>query len=372
MGATGPTLSFPDFNPNDTDTGDGPALTTTDKPKTGSASGQGALLNAQTALKKWEDEQERLKTGSQAQATYLTSQMGAGIPQVTLDNISGQETAGQGYINTQYDALLKSLTGRRDEGVGFTTTGFDALKNYLATNAPQAYAQAQTASPVIAQNALAQYMANQGVNPATVQPALNEASAQSTGAANNFNQLLNVLRAQEISGQGSRQAEEQMARSLGLSGIQQTYGQATSGLEQGKLSALNELATRISNARLQAQQVQTTRDQSLQDAIGQLIGTGYLGETFVPTPSTGGDGTGGDGTGGDGTGGGGTGEVKGVVPTAGYSIKNGALVANLGKNAPGADAPSKAELAARPTALAGVGLHWEWNGAKWVKVPNRK
>ena len=248
-----------------------------------------AKVRADTDAKKLKFEQEKLAeeqraaaaavlrqtTGAQNQANYLRSQLGAGIPAVTLENIGGQETAGQNYINTQYTNLLADLTGRRDTGSRLTTQGYDALRNYLGSNVPQAYATAAQGVPTSTQNALAAYMQGQGVDTSGAQAAVDTANAQGMGTADNYNQLLNVLRAQETSGQQSRLSEEQMARTLAGANLEAIYGQGTSGLEQQKLAALNELATRISNARLQAQQIQTARDQALQDALAALYGTGY-------------------------------------------------------------------------------------------------
>ena len=252
------------------------------------SSGLGSILSGQAAKRRAELEAIKLKneqeaaaaavlrqtTGAQNQANYLRSQLGAGIPAVTLENIAGQETAGQNYINTQYTNLLADLTGRRDTGSRLTTQGYDALRNYLGSNVPQAYATAAQGVPTSNQNALAAYMQGQGVDTSGAQAAVDTANAQGMGTADNYNQLLNVLRAQETSGQQSRLSEEQMARTLAGANLEAIYGQGTSGLEQQKLAALNELATRISNARLQAQQIQTAREQALADALAALYGTG--------------------------------------------------------------------------------------------------
>ena len=213
--------------------------------------------------------------------------MGAGIPAVTLENIGGQETAGQNYINTQYTNLLADLTGRRDTGNRLTTQGYDTLRNYLTSNVPQAYATAAQGVPTSNQNALAAYMQGQGVDTAGAQAAVDTSKAQAMGTANNYDQLLNVLRAQETSGQQSRMSEEQMARTLAGANLEAIYGQGTAGLEQQKLASLNELATRISNARLQAQQIQTAREQALADALAALYGTGLTNPPVTPDPVTG-------------------------------------------------------------------------------------
>jgi hypothetical protein len=236
--------------------------------------------------KKFEAEQaaatsaaQRLRAGQEAQAAYIRSQLGAGIPSVISGEIGEQEAAGQSYINTQYQNLLNALNARRTSGENVLTTGYDALRNYLASNVPQAYATAARAVPTTVQSGLEQYLASRGVSGEPSAAEVAAVNAQLAGGATNYNQLLNVLSAQEAAGQQSRLAEEQMARQLGGERIGQIYAGATSGLEQEKLAALNELASRISNARLQAEQQRIAREQALQDALATLLGQGYVAPT---------------------------------------------------------------------------------------------
>ena len=119
--------------------------------------------------------------------------------------------------------------------------------------------------------------------------AVDTANAGLTSSAGNYNQLLNVLRAQEASGQQSRLSEEQMARALAGSNLEATYGAGRAGVETEQLAALNQLAQRISDARIQAKQIRDARNQALQDALAQLIGQGYV------KPSGNGNGNGNDG-----------------------------------------------------------------------------
>ena len=223
-----------------------------------------------------------------AQGAYLQGLFQTGDPSAYGD-INAQEKSGRDYINTQATNLLARLAGAKETATGLTTTGFDNLKNYLGANVPQAYATAQNAVPTVTANALAQYMASRGVGQQPVQAAVDTANARLTGDAGNYNQLLNVLRAQEASGQQSRLSEEQMARALAGSSLESTYGAGRAGVESEQLSALNQLATQISNARLQAKAVQDARNQALQDALAQLIGQGYV------KPSGNGNGNGNDG-----------------------------------------------------------------------------
>lgn len=230
----------------------------------------------------------RQQAGAAAQRAYFQSQLGAGVPSAISGEIEAQERAGQDFIGQQAAALLSQLQARQGQATGLTQTGFSNLQNYLARNQPTAFAQAQRARPTITQSDLGQYMTGQGVSPAAAQEAATLANIQSAGGASNYNQLLNVLAAREAAGQQSRQSEAEMGLASQLAQLQAIYGQATGGLEQSRLQALAELSSRSGAARLQAQQQADARRQALEDAIGQLIGTGLFPEGTGGT----GDGTG--------------------------------------------------------------------------------
>jgi hypothetical protein len=259
----------------------------------GSGSSVAARINAETNRRKFLAEQEagtlaaeRLRTGAATQAAYLRSLLGQGVPTEIKGEIGAQETAGRSYINTQAQNLLERLSGALTTGQQFTTQGYDTLRNYLGANPAQAYAQAQRAVPTVTQNALAQYMQAQGVDPGMAQPAVDQANLASLGGATNYNQLLNVLTGAEASGQASRLSEEQMARALAGSQLQSIYGAGRANVESEQLSALNDLAARISNARISAQQAQTQQEQTLERALAAIYGTGYTAPPVVPVTGT--------------------------------------------------------------------------------------
>lgn len=236
----------------------------------------------------------RQQAGAAEQLKYLQGQLGAGIPSTITGELEAQQRTGEEYIQNQAAALLKQLQDREAASRGLTQTGFSNLMNYLARNQPTAFAQAQRAMPAVTESQLGQYMAGQGVSPAAAQEAARLANIQAAGGASNYNQLLNVLAAREAAGQQSRQAEAEMGLATQLANLQGLYGAATGGLEQSRLSALADLASRISAARLQAQREAAARDQAIQDAIAALLATG-----LIPSQGTGtGTGTGtGAGTG---------------------------------------------------------------------------
>ena len=250
------------------------------------SSSAAALITANTARDKFLSDQEAAtlaattaRTGAAQQAAYLRALLNQGVPTSITGAIGEQETAGREYINTQAQNLLERLAGALSTGQQFTTQGYDTLRNYLGANPAQAYAQAQRAVPTVTNNALAQYMQAQGVNPGMAQPAVDQANLAALGGATNYNQLLNVLTGAEASGQASRLSEEQMARALAGSQLQSIYGGGRADVESQQLSALNALATRISEAKINAENEQLQRDQAIQTALAGILGTGYLSPT---------------------------------------------------------------------------------------------
>jgi hypothetical protein len=272
----------PLINLGDDPTG-GSGTTDSGLTSTSSVSGAGSLLNAKTNAAKFDAEQKaaaaamlRQTQGAQAQETYLRGLLGKGVPASITGEIGAQETAGRNYINTTATNLLERLAGALTTGQGYTTQGYDTLRNYLAANPANAYANAAQAAPTVTQNTLANYMQAMGTPAGAVDASLGQVNAQATGGANAFNQLLNVLQGSEASGQASRLSEEQMARALAGSQLQSIYGSGRANVESEQLSALNALATQISNARIAAQQAQTAQETAIQNALAGLYGTGLV------------------------------------------------------------------------------------------------
>jgi hypothetical protein len=80
-------------------------------------------------------------------------------------------------------------------------------------------------------------------------------------------------------------AEQQMGRSGALSGLEQLYQGQTGGLQQQQLQALAELQSNIFGQRLTAEQQAAARNQTIQDALATLLGSGYINPGQI-TPTT--------------------------------------------------------------------------------------
>lgn len=264
--------------------------------------GQGGYYSYLSALEKLKADQaaaaaavNRATQGSQYQANYLTGLLNQGVPSAITNLLGTSETAGRKYIEDQYNLLAKQLLGQyapeTNVGTGFlgaqgrTTAAYNALQNYLRQNQPTAYTQAprQMARPMTSD--VLNYLAGQGVSGAPVQSQVDLANLAAQGGAANYNALLDTLATAQAAAAQSRQAEEQMARSAALSGLQGIYQGQAGGLQQQQLQALAELQANITNQRIAAENAANARNQAIQDALATVLGTGYISPTQI-TPTT--------------------------------------------------------------------------------------
>ena len=284
-----------EFDPTE---GSGITTTSTD---TSGGSNSGAYSYA-AALAKIKADQDaataavtRATTGAQNQANYLTGMLNQGIPKNVLDLIGQSETTGRDYITNQYKTLTDQLRGsyvpETNVGTGYlgaqgrTGVAYNALQNYLQQNQPRAFQQAPQTPATSVSNDLAQYMGGQGVSTAPVDPTIAALNAAGGGGAQNYNSLLATLGQLQQSNQESRMAEQQMGRSGALSGLEQIYQGQTGGLQQQQLQALAELQSNIFGQRLTAEQQAAARNQTIQDALATLLGSGYINPGQI-TPTT--------------------------------------------------------------------------------------
>ena len=144
----------------------------------------------------------------------------------------------------------------------------------------------------------------------------------------------NYLEALRNSGRG--------ASAAGRTYLGQRQAEIGAGVESDYSDMLNELATARASS-------EASVEDQFNDALSKII------EMKADTTANYGS----------------TKDVKGPAP-AGYRYdKSGNVVANLGSAKAGAK-KTAASAPPKPSTPAGAGLHWEWNGKKWVPVPNKK
>ncbi len=253
---------------------------------TGTGTGTGGLTAQQridNALKATALRTSQIGTQQAAQDIINRLKTAGQIPTSIAEVIKNATTGQTDYVNKQFGNLMQLLQQQYGRAQDTTTAGYDALRNYLTQNVPTAYASAleaaRTAPAQVAVNDLAQYMRGQGVSEAGAQPGLLAAQAAAQGGAANYQNLLNVLAAQEAKAQESRLAEEQMARALAGTNLGALLAQQQGVLTSSQLQALAQVQAQDAAARLRAQEQATAREQALQDAMNTLIQSGYVTPT---------------------------------------------------------------------------------------------
>ena len=234
----------------------------------------------------------RAQTGATTQLAALQDLLGDTAVPESISTAIGKygKTAGEA-IAGQYANLVNALndlyygqggsleTPNATSALGMTNAGFTALREYLAENPANAYALASqrvgTPAPV-AVNDLAQYMAGQGVSQEGVTPTIQALNAAAQGGAENYQNLLNTLAAQETAGTQSRAREIELANLLARTGLGAEYTRQRGALTNQQLAALTQIAQTQAAQRLQAERDAEARRQAIQDAILKLQGTGYI------------------------------------------------------------------------------------------------
>ena len=242
----------------------------------------------------------RATSGAQYQADYLTGLLNQGIPSNLTGLLDQQRIDSNKYINSQYDTAMQQLansyTGQggtvanptATSALGLTNTGYGALQSYLQNNAPTAYAGATRATPGAVSNDLAAYMQAQGVGTDRANPGLVAANTALQGGAANYNNLLGVLGANSAAGQESRLAEQQMSQTLAQAQLGAQNQQQQGLLNQQQQAALAQIVSEQAANRLNLERESTARNQTIQDALATLLGSGYINPGQInPTTITG-------------------------------------------------------------------------------------
>ena len=249
----------------------------------GSGGGSSAA-NRQVAIqeKQYQDEvreKELQRAGALQQYQFLTNAINnpANPFQGLLDQLASQKTTAEADIKKQYADRLAELAGRQGQAVERTDTGFTALDAFLAKNQPSAYASAARATaPAGTNNIVQQFAQRLGAPTSQIQDEAQAQQVAAEGSASNFNNLLNLLAAQETSGAASREAEARQSRAFNQGQLEALYGGATSGLERDRAAAISEALRQISGQEFSVEQARQARNQQLQDALLQLLASGNI------------------------------------------------------------------------------------------------
>ena len=160
-------------------------------------------------------------------------------------------------MQAAYNTALDRLLGAAAPGTGVRTGGtFGEFQKYIEENPLTAYAQARKATAPDVQNALAQYMVARGVPTTRTEAEATLANITGATSAEEYNRLLNLLRAAETTTQASRlsgaegartaaQAQFDAALAARLAGIEQERAAARTSAEQAAYQRRQELLDRL-------------------------------------------------------------------------------------------------------------------------------
>lgn len=241
------------------------------------------------ALRKYEEEQERLKRGSlDAQAEYLRLLgLVPGQFKGLSDILAGQTTQSRADIDKLFGTAKGELETRRTRAEELTGKGFESLANYLQRQPQQAMQRPIETVPTQVTNTLAQYLSARGVPQEQVEAEVIKVNQAATDAQNNYGGLINVLREQENNANASRIIEAQLAQSVANAQVQTLYGAGISQLEQEKLKALAALNERVRQQEFELAQAKVARENALNEALAKLRESGFgIQEEPAGTPKT--------------------------------------------------------------------------------------
>ena len=275
-----------------------------------SGSGSGSNTDSPLDWAKWNAQQASDATASAATLRALQGMQGRlasggyrGNADTLLDLISGRSTDGQkaitglydtdvsnvndaydtetGYANDIYNTGVTNATKTYNTGVGninagfdtaqgMVNTGYDDLNRYLNANQIDPYANLQQqVSPV--NNAMADYLSAYGVSNDPVNQQVQASSIANQEGANSFNQLQQLMSANQLANNQSNLGVSQAAQNYATTGLGTQRAGYLANAEAARMSAMNQLMDQIDQARYGVEQDAGNRKNALEEAI---IGAG--------------------------------------------------------------------------------------------------
>ena len=340
-----PTATVGPYNPDANDGVANRVSLTTGKPVKSSQNNNNNNINNNTAAaatdKALKDAQDRAlayASGMQAVSEYET--LANAAKEAALGRLSDVYNPQEEQIANERARQLKMLESLI--GQGQTDISSAEMDFMNAVQPTSAYSNMPMVDMEAIQNPLLAALRQAGAS---------EESVESQSAMDkSLGDFMNQLQSQSATRYGDVQQnylEALRNASRGASAAGRTYlgqrqAEIGAGVESDYSDMLNELATARASS-------EASVEDQFNDALSKII------EMKADTTANYGS----------------TKDVKGPAP-AGYRYdKSGNVVANLGSAKAGAK-KTAASAPPKPSTPAGAGLHWEWNGKKWVPVPNKK
>ena len=241
----------------------------------GSGSGTGAA--DALARDKWNAQQASDAAASAVTLRALQGLQGRlasggyrGNADTLLGLIDTRNQQGQTAIQGQYDTGTGNINAGYDTGLGMINSGYGDLNTYLNANQIDPYANLQQqVSPV--NNAMADYLSAYGVSNDPVTQQVQASSIANQEGANSFNQLQQLMSANQLANNQSNLGVSQAAQNYATTGLGTQRAGYLANAEAARMSAMNQLMDQIDQARYGVEEGVGNRKNALEEAI---IGAG--------------------------------------------------------------------------------------------------
>ena len=241
----------------------------------GSGSGTGAA--DALARDKWNAQQASDAAASAVTLRALQGLQGRlasggyrGNADTLLGLIDTRNQQGQTAIQGQYDTGTGNINAGYDTGLGMINSGYGDLNKYLNANQIDPYANLQQqVSPV--NNAMADYLSAYGVSNDPVTQQVQASSIANQEGANSFNQLQQLMSANQLANNQSNLGVSQAAQNYATTGLGTQRAGYLANAEAARMSAMNQLMDQIEQARYGVEEGVGNRKNALEEAI---IGAG--------------------------------------------------------------------------------------------------
>jgi hypothetical protein len=253
----------------------------------GSGSGSGPTAADTLARDKWNAEQAAAGTATATALRALQGLQGRlasggyrGNADTLLGLINDQNTQGQASIWDNYNTGIDNINAGYGTAQGLVNTGYGDLNQYLNTNQSNPYANIQQqVSPV--NNAMANYLSAYGVSNDPVSQQVQASQMANQQGADSFNQLQQLMSANQLANNQSNLGLSQMAQNYGTTGLGSQRAAYQANADTARASAMNQLMDQINQSRFAVEQDAGTRKNALEEAI---IGAGGAVDGTIAGP----------------------------------------------------------------------------------------
>ena len=248
-------------------------------------SGGGSTADSALARDKWMAEQATAKAALAGLQNRLATGGYRGNADTLLGLIGQQNTQGQQAIQGNYNTGIGNINAGYDTAQGMVDTGYGQLNQYLGANQINPYAgMQQQVSPV--NNAMANYLSAYGVSNDPVNQQVQASQIANQQGADSFNQLQQMMSANQEAGNQSARDVAQMAKNYATTNLGSQRAGYMANADSARTNALNTLLDQINAATYGVEEGVGKSKNDLENAIITAGGNVSEGKTESKTPAT--------------------------------------------------------------------------------------